>query len=226
MYAKLRLIVFYLFVLIHSTTSIRNDESVIAFEPAYISISSNENRSINVRLLIPDRIPPNIILEFLYNNHTNNPEGYITPLPNITFTKQTGDDQTQVIIINGRHQGHLIVTGRSEQVNISSVYDFLLIDIARSRTISVLIQLVGWIYFFAWSISFYPQIILNFRRQSVIGLNFDFLALNLLGHSCYSIFNVCVYTSHEIQEEYYTRHPHGILPVLLNDVRPLSCIVQ
>lgn len=220
MYVKLRFTIFYLFILIHLSTSIRTDESVIAFEPAYISISINENRSVNVRLLTPDSIPPDIHLEFLYNNLTNNPEGYIGRLPNVTFSKQTGSgDQTRVIIINGRHQGHLVVTARSEQVNVSSIYDFLLIDIARSRTLNVFIQLVGWVYFFAWSISFYPQIILNFRRQSVIGLNFDFLALNLLGHSCYSIFNVYLYTSHEIQEDYYKRHPHGILPVLLNDVR-------
>lgn len=220
MFTKIRSIFFSLFFLIYlSTASVRQDESVIAFEPSYISISINENRSVNVRLLTPDLIPPDISIDFLYNNQANDPQGYISLLPNITFTKQTGDDQTRVIIVNGRHQGHLIVTARSAQVNISSAYDFLLIDIARSQTLNVFIQLVGWIYFFAWSISFYPQIILNFRRQSVIGLNFDFLALNLLGHSCYAIFNLCLYTSHEVQEEYYSRHPHGILPVLLNDVK-------
>lgn len=28
-----------------------------------------------------------------------------------------------------------------------------------------LIDLAGWIYFFAWSLSFYPQIFLNFRLK-------------------------------------------------------------
>ncbi len=219
MYSKILSIFFYFFLTIHLAIFAQQDESVIAFEPSYISITIGENSPVNVRLLIPDIIPPDVFIEFLYNNKLADPQGYIGTLPNITFTKQAGDDQSRVIIINGQHQGHLVVTTKSPQVNISSVYDFLLIDIARSRVINIFVQLVGWIYFFAWSISFYPQIILNFRRQSVVGLNFDFLALNFLGHTCYSIFNICLYTSHEVQREYYIKHPHGILPVLLNDVR-------
>jgi cystinosin len=215
---KMLFIFFYIFLPIHSKIVTQEDQSVIAFEPSYLSITIGESHSVNVRLLIPDLIPPDISIQFLYNNKSNDPQGYITDIPNITFTKQTGDDQTRVIIINGHHQGHLVVTTKSPQVNISSIYDFLLIDIARSRVLNVFIQLVGWVYFVAWSISFYPQIILNFRRQSVVGLNFDFLALNLLGHSCYSVFNIYLYTSHEVQQEYYVKHPHGILPVLLNDV--------
>ena len=218
----LAIVSYLFFFLVHLTASVRQDQSVIAFEPSYISITIDENRPVNVRLLTPDLIPPDINIEFLYNNQLKDPHTYITNLPNITFTKQTGDDQTRVIIVTGKHQGHLVVTTRSEEVNISSVYDFLLIDVARSRAINVFVQLVGWVYFFAWSISFYPQIILNFRRQSVVGLNFDFLTLNLLGHSCYSIFNLYLYTSHEVQQEYYIKHPHGILPVLLNDVSNIN----
>jgi uncharacterized protein with PQ loop repeat len=208
---NLKFVSFFFFVI--SIICAEQDESIIAFEPAYISITIGESHSVDVRLLKPDIIPPDVFIEFLYDT-----EGYIDTLPNITYSKQTGDDQSRVIIINGRHQGHLVITARSEQVNISSKYDFLLIDIARSQVSNVFIQLVGWIYFFAWSISFYPQIILNFRRQSVVGLNFDFLALNIIGHSCYSIFNICLYTSRDIQQQYYALHPHGILPVLLNDV--------
>ena len=37
------------------------------------------------------------------------------------------------------------------------------------------------VYFCAWSISFYPQAILNYRRKSVVGLSLDFQLLNLLG---------------------------------------------
>jgi len=222
MYSKFLSIFFYFFLLLNLTTYGQQDQSVIGFEPPYISITIGDNYSVNVRLLLPDIIPPDVFIEFLYNDKFHDTQGYISTIPNITFTKQAGDDQSRVIIINGRHQGHLVVTAQSPQVNISSLYDFLLIDIARSQGLNIFIQLVGWIYFLAWSISFYPQIILNFRRQSVVGLNFDFLALNLFGHSCYSIFNICLYTSYEVQQQYYTRHPHGVLPVLLNDVRNTS----
>lgn len=37
------------------------------------------------------------------------------------------------------------------------------------------------VYFCAWSISFYPQAYLNYRRKSVVGLSLDFQLLNLLG---------------------------------------------
>lgn len=37
------------------------------------------------------------------------------------------------------------------------------------------------VYFCAWSISFYPQAFLNWRRKSVAGLSLDFQLLNLLG---------------------------------------------
>jgi len=217
MYSKFLSIFLVFFLLIQLKIYADKDKSVIAFEPSYISIAIGENHSVNVRLLTPDIIPPDVFIEFLYER-----KGYIDRLPNITFSKQMSDDQSRVIIIGGRHEGHLVITAQSPQVNISSLYDFLLIDIARSQGLNIFIQLVGWIYFLAWSISFYPQIILNFRRQSVVGLNFDFLALNLFGHSCYSIFNICLYTSYEVQQQYYTRHPHGVLPVLLNDVRNTS----
>ena len=226
MYSQLLSIFLWCLLLLNLSKYAAQDVSVIAFEPASISITIGENYPVKVRLLTPDIIPPDVFIEFLYNDKLYDTQGYIDNLPNITFTKQTGDDQSRVIIISGRHQGHLVVTGQSPQVNISSLYDFLLIDVARSQTLNIFIQLVGWIYFFAWSISFYPQIILNFRRQSVVGLNFDFLTLNILGHSCYSVFNICLYTSHDIQQQYYAKHPHGILPVLLNDVRETSSLIK
>jgi hypothetical protein len=37
------------------------------------------------------------------------------------------------------------------------------------------------VYFCFWSISFYPQAYLNYRRKSVVGLSLDFQLLNLLG---------------------------------------------
>lgn len=34
--------------------------------------------------------------------------------------------------------------------------------------------IIGWGYFVAWSISFYPQVFMNFKRKSVVGLSFDY----------------------------------------------------
>ncbi|KAG9325467.1 hypothetical protein KVV02_007498 [Mortierella alpina] len=67
---------------------------------------------------------------------------------------------------------------------------------------------LGWTYFIAWSASFYPQAILNWRRKSVQGLSLDYIYLNVLGFLCYSIFNVSFFFSSEIQDEYRRRN-HG-----------------
>ncbi|XP_021926700.1 cystinosin homolog isoform X2 [Zootermopsis nevadensis] len=77
---------------------------------------------------------------------------------------------------------------------------------------------IGWIYFVAWSISFYPQIYENWKRKSVVGLNFDFLSLNIVGFVLYSLFNCGLYWITEIEEEYMRRYPTGLNPVQVNDV--------
>ncbi|KAG0252405.1 hypothetical protein BG011_007001 [Mortierella polycephala] len=77
---------------------------------------------------------------------------------------------------------------------------------------------IGWAYFIAWSASFYPQAILNWRRKSVQGLSLDFIFLNVLGFLCYSIFNLAFYYSPEIQEEYRKRNDGQDNLVRANDV--------
>lgn len=79
-------------------------------------------------------------------------------------------------------------------------------------------RLLGWTYFLAWSVSFYPQAILNFQRKSVEGLSLDFLCLNVYGFLCYSIFNVAFFSSKEIQRQYAERNGGNENLVRVNDV--------
>ena len=51
-------------------------------------------------------------------------------------------------------------------------------------------EIFGWTYFIAWSVSFYGQVIENYRRKSVSGLNFDFEIYNLVGFATYTIYNI------------------------------------
>mmetsp|Transcript_649 Transcript_649/g.929 ORF Transcript_649/g.929 Transcript_649/m.929 type:complete len:288 (+) Transcript_649:180-1043(+) len=86
-----------------------------------------------------------------------------------------------------------------------------------SETLSIISNVVGWGYFVAWSISFYPQVILNFRRKSVVGFHFDFLYLNILGFTAYTVYNCILYYSEAAQVEYCSkRGPPN--PVHANDV--------
>ncbi|XP_015878979.2 cystinosin homolog [Ziziphus jujuba] len=80
-------------------------------------------------------------------------------------------------------------------------------------------EVLGWIAFASWSISFYPQVILNFRRKSVVGLNFDFVVLNLTKHSSYLIYNATLYFSSAVQKQYLEKYGYGeMIPVAANDV--------
>ncbi|KAJ1797088.1 hypothetical protein LPJ59_003351, partial [Coemansia sp. RSA 2399] len=61
-------------------------------------------------------------------------------------------------------------------------------------------------YFVAWSVSFYPQIVLNYRRKSVEGLSIDFLVYNVYGFACYTVFNTAFFASRTIADEYARRN--------------------
>lgn len=88
-----------------------------------------------------------------------------------------------------------------------------------SVSLEVTYEVLGWFAFIVWSISFYPQVILNFRRKSVVGLNFDFVLLNLTKHSSYLIYNSSLYFSSAIQKQYFQKYGYDqMIPVAKNDV--------
>ncbi|KNE65396.1 lysosomal Cystine transporter [Allomyces macrogynus ATCC 38327] len=78
--------------------------------------------------------------------------------------------------------------------------------------------ILGWTYFAAWSISFWPQVILNFRRKSVEGLSLDFLSYNIVGFTCYSIYTVSFFASEVVQDQYRARNNGASNLVAPNDV--------
>ena len=54
-------------------------------------------------------------------------------------------------------------------------------------------EVLGWLYFLAWSASFYGQVIENYRRHKVTGLNFDYIVYNLVGFSGYTTYTIWGY---------------------------------
>ncbi|MCO5574499.1 hypothetical protein L7F22_028284 [Adiantum nelumboides] len=88
-----------------------------------------------------------------------------------------------------------------------------------SLYLQLLYQALGWFAFAAWSCSFYPQIVLNFTRKSVVGLNFDFILLNSTKHSSYLIYNACMYFSPVVQYQYHMKYGFSeLIPVAPSDV--------
>ena len=89
------------------------------------------------------------------------------------------------------------------------------------RTISASI---GYIYFLCWSVSFYPQVIQNYKTKSTTGLSIDFCGLNVLGFSCYSVYNLAFFWASscpdsELMRLYRKRHGDSAeITVQSNDV--------
>ncbi|KAJ9098675.1 hypothetical protein QFC21_004323 [Naganishia friedmannii] len=71
---------------------------------------------------------------------------------------------------------------------------------------TLLLHALGVVYFTAWSISFYPQLILNYKRRTASGLSQDFSILNPLGFLCYLIYTLALSFSPLIRSQYAARH--------------------
>lgn len=138
---------------------------------------------------------------------------------NITPSEVTilESQSTYNVTVLGISPGHVDVYSNASK-NSKNDGEFIRITVEHSYALNVFSMVIGWLYFLAWSISFYPQMYENWRRKSVIGLNFDFLALNLLGFFLYSLFNVGLYSIPDIVDEYQDRHPRGVNPVQINDI--------
>ncbi|KAK7364857.1 hypothetical protein VNO80_13601 [Phaseolus coccineus] len=88
-----------------------------------------------------------------------------------------------------------------------------------SFPLEVTYQVFGWLAFLSWALAGYPQIILNFRRKSVVGLSLDFEILNLTKQCSYLIYNASLYFSPVVQKQYFERYGYGqMIPVAANDV--------
>lgn len=140
----------------------------------------------------------------------------IEPVPNVTV--YSGNTSTQAEVV-GKSAGHVTLGVNSSSTEFEHQKDaFVRISIVHSTVLVTINAVIGWLYFAAWSVSFYPQVYINWKRKSVVGLNFDFLLYNITGFLAYGFFNVGMYWVPDVKNEYLSDHPRGINPVQLNDV--------
>jgi len=85
-----------------------------------------------------------------------------------------------------------------------------------NHILQVIADIVGWGYFIAWTISFFPQIYENCRRKSAVGLSFDMVTYFMLSYIAYGIYNTVVFFDSDIQRQ-ILGHSHQSNPVKLVD---------
>ncbi|RKF56833.1 Cystinosin-like protein [Golovinomyces cichoracearum] len=74
-------------------------------------------------------------------------------------------------------------------------------------------QILGWAYTILWSLSSYPQPILNYKRTSTVGTTIDYPVINVLGFLAYLIYITVFYFSDEIRSQYALRN-NGLMPTV------------
>ena len=153
----------------------------------------------------------NTVLEFLIQN-----KDVVYVQPPILILNPV--NSTERIFIEGGSAGHTEVAIAAVDSTVKFKPLYIIVNVFKHNYLDILSQIFGWIYILSWGTSYYPQIYLNYKRKSVIGLNFDFVALNIVGYILYGVFILCVFFISDIQEEYFHRHPRGLIPVKVNDV--------
>ncbi|XP_045905152.1 cystinosin isoform X2 [Micropterus dolomieu] len=159
-------------------------------------------------------LPAHLLLLWMLNNISESRVYFFAPdavtleeysKANITITSSSPINNSAVI--------HLNVTYSSKwnYSSIITVPDQVLLPLeATSVSFNVTTHDVGQVTTYVLSN--------NTDLNSVVGLNFDFLALNLTGFIAYSVFNIGLFWVPYIKEEFLKRNPNGIDPVSANDV--------
>jgi cystinosin len=79
-------------------------------------------------------------------------------------------------------------------------------------------SIIGWVYFFAWTLSFYPQVILNATRKTTVGMVSDKLLYDFIGFSCLSVYCISMYYVDSVRQDYKDHYNDHEPKVTLNDV--------
>ncbi|XP_047443114.1 cystinosin [Mugil cephalus] len=191
-----------------------SSSTVCLSAPASVTLQVSSNATTTITSSSPVNQSMVIYFNVTYSSKSN--YSSVVTLPEEVLLPAKAD--TVNFTVTAKGVGQVTTYLLSNNTNLSSLSVRIRFIVVHSSVLSVISQVIGWIYFLAWSVSFYPQVWENWRRKSVVGLNFDFLALNLTGFIAYSVFNIGLFWIPYVKEEFLKKNPNGINPVDANDV--------
>ncbi|KAM9118075.1 cystinosin [Pangshura tecta] len=186
------------------------DGAIMLSVPEVVSLENGSLTNVTVIL----SAPLNETLVITFNVTYSSKNGTIVELPDQVILP-TGLNNSS-FQVKAKDVGQVTVYLHASNSNLTGPR--IRFQVIHSNIVRILDQVTGWIYFFAWSISFYPQVFENWRRKSVVGLSFDYVALNLTGFIAYSVFNVGLFWIAYVKEQFLRQYPNGVIPVDSNDV--------
>ncbi|XP_036378368.1 cystinosin [Megalops cyprinoides] len=189
------------------------DASVFLSAPPTVNLEQKSSQNVTI---VPSA-PLNVTAAILFNiTYASKNASIIIHLPDEVVLPAGAPSCS--FEVHAEHVGQVTAYLYSNGTNLTSLTTRIRFMVVRSNILEIINQIIGWIYFLAWSISFYPQAYENWKRKSVVGLNFDYLALNLTGFIAYSVFNVGLFWVPYLKEEFLRKYPNGVNPVDANDV--------
>lgn len=189
------------------------DTEVTITAPATVNLQEQSSEIISITLSSP--LNTSVTVYFNITYESNNVSSIIL-LPDEVVVPAGNSSVSFEVQAKGVGQVTAYLSNNDTRIkNLETRVRFLIV---RSNVLFIINQIIGWIYFLAWSVSFYPQAYDNWKRRSVVGLSFDFLALNLTGFFAYSVFNIGLFWVTYIKEEFLKKDPNGVNPVDANDV--------
>uniref|UniRef100_A0A1A8S4L4 Cystinosis, nephropathic n=1 Tax=Nothobranchius rachovii TaxID=451742 RepID=A0A1A8S4L4_9TELE len=189
-----------------------SESTVCLNAPDAVMLEKNSRASINVTSSSAGNQSTVIYLNITYSSRRN--YSSVITLPEQVLLPEEATSVSFPVTSHEVGQVTTYLLSNSSNLTRSRIH----FTVIHSRVLLVVSEVIGWIYFVAWSVSFYPQAWENWRRKSVVGLNFDFLALNLTGFIAYSVFNVGLFWVPYIKELFLEKNPNGINPVSASDV--------
>ncbi|XP_051957365.1 cystinosin isoform X1 [Xyrauchen texanus] len=189
------------------------DAEVSLKAPEIVNLQQKSSQNITITLSKPLNTAITVYFNITYKSRNVSliiqlPDEVVVPAENTSVSFE----------MRAEGVGQVTIYLYSNDTRIKSYTTRIRFLIVRSNILFIINQIIGWIYFLAWSVSFYPQVFENWKRRSVVGLSFDYLALNLTGFIAYSVFNVGLFWVPYIQEEFLSSDPNGVNPVDANDV--------
>ncbi|XP_065097940.1 cystinosin [Paramisgurnus dabryanus] len=209
---KERVLLFFLTLSV-SVYAASADAEVSITAPAIVDLQ--QQSSLNITITLSSQLNTSVTLYFNIT-YTSRNVSFIIQLPDEILVP--AGNTSVSFEVQAKGVGQVSTYLFSNDTRVKSFETRIRFLIVRSTVLFIINQVIGWIYFLAWSVSFYPQAYENWRRRSVVGLNFDFIVLNLTGFVAYSVFNVGLFWVPYIQEEFLKKDPNGVIPVDANDV--------
>ncbi|CAB4062570.1 CTNS [Lepeophtheirus salmonis] len=124
----------------------------------------NQNISFSYFIKKVGDIPDNDLISLSFFSET--PNIISIPSPNITVNEPTRDQRVNFSInIRALYSGHTIVNVSSLNPDVDLRLASIKVKVMRSEALNILSDVIGWGYFIAWSISFYPQIYEKLEKE-------------------------------------------------------------